>query len=284
MSYLPTFNLLSVPEDFVFSLLKLNYDNICQQNFITSNVLFIGSKFENYFRGNDDCWLDLKFEFENGSEKNLTFCVKRRLLVIYVSYLDTEIIMSEDDTFNLIKTACPLRDAPFVKYQCKLSATTCKSKKPIKATVVKLCLLNNLIPIESDVIDVILLNYFKWPRFLYKDDIFSVNVVKYLPELHLIKGYNNLVKIYFKVCEINGSGVSSNGYFVNDTISLFQVSTQNSFIPPQMFILSGHNFHGVKTSIKDFLKPLLPPYLDMYAEKLMNFFHPFMVYTLEGKF
>lgn len=109
------------------------------------------------------------------------------------------------------------------------------------AKEVEVSLINTQHDINNEIIDILLKNYFKIPRIMYKHDVFSVNVNLYAPEL-VCSSFQllDVQNIYFKCKKVSSEQTndSVSGLFcVNGETTLIQSANIRCYLPLSIFKL-----------------------------------------------
>ncbi|XP_022192646.2 peroxisome assembly factor 2 [Nilaparvata lugens] len=248
------------------------------------NTILIGNQHIDYF-GNGG-WYDVQLSIEYKGAASQKKIVTNRIMQVlcFTNLKSDKIIVSEEDLFNVIKNKQPSCEIAYLSIN-KLSFNPVSMNNPSRANQVKLCSLMNLIDEDSHILDSLLEKYFKTTKYLFEGDIFSIDGTKYFPELILQKRKSYSATYYFMVCEAilteNESSISQTGCLVNDTVTMYRISSKNSFLPPKYNIFLRDCFSNISFQSEKCLLSLIPLSLKHYFLDLKAMFKPFLVKGLK---
>lgn len=154
------------------------------------------------------------------------------------------------------------------------------NQKYIKiAQDVEVALINTQHEINHGIIDMLLKNYFKTPRILYKGDIFAVNIAKYAPDFICSSYELNFEFLYFKCRKISTNSIddSLSGYFVVvGESTLKQGPNIRGYLPISIFNFCNKDVLENGGNYADCLISKCPRGLEEYLEKIDKGVRPFL--------
>ncbi|RZF33177.1 hypothetical protein LSTR_LSTR004863 [Laodelphax striatellus] len=248
------------------------------------NTIIVGNQYFKDF-GNGG-WYDvqLSIEYEEAISTEEIFVHRTMQVLCFPAFKSDKIIMSEEDLFNAIKNENPPFNIPYLSI--KFLSLNSVMSNPQKADQVKLCSLKTLIDEDFPIIDSLLEKFFKTTKYLFEGDVFSIDGTKYFPELILKKKKCYSANFYFLVCEAiktdeNESSNHRTGYIVDDTVTMYQITTKNFFLPPKYNLFLEDRTFNISFESEKFLLNLLPLSLKHYLLDLKTMFRPFLVQGLK---
>ncbi|XP_043499397.1 peroxisome assembly factor 2 isoform X1 [Polistes fuscatus] len=147
------------------------------------------------------------------------------------------------------------------------------------ASEVKVSLISNPYDCSTNLIDVLLKNYFSKPRFLRWKDVFSINVKEYAKD-HIYSTNQIPSMIYFKIIaqKLGNDLISKGCFIVQGETSLIQVNNIHSYIPcKKSYLLLDKLIWITKTDLDyNYYLETYPPTLVESSNSLKDCILPFI--------
>lgn len=98
-------------------------------------------------------------------------------------------------------------------------------------TEAKISQISSSCHLKGDIVSRLLHNYFLVPRYLRVQDVFRINMRKYMPETKYQASFLNITNVYFVVNDITNSEKTSEGFVIRGKSALILESNIQSFLP-----------------------------------------------------
>lgn len=199
------------------------------------------------------------------------------------------VFLTENHLFN-IKNNLGTKYLSGDDFRLKFAPIKSRNWAPSIASQIVVQMVNSSQYFGTDLMDELLSNYFKTPKFLHQNDYFGISVTEeFTGHLHMkyFSVLKHFHKIYFKCVQLKPRKVDhpvknlksvNVGYFIiRGETELRQEQNFNSFIPQRRFlsISAERGFHGTK-NLRRFIQSC-PFGLTKYLEEILLSIEPFVL-------
>lgn len=273
-------SLVPLPDDILIQLIPGTFREVMVD---TNSCIFVSCSILDELRVVSGHWVKIqktvsKTESDSESEKPFNCVVVQ---IIGLVDLDPSTALISDVKYDNLKNSLELYDNSSISI---LGHRVGQSLLPSKANKAVVRYVKRPPDIDNALLDVVLMKYFKYPRYLCANELFCINVLHCAPEIRYMPGNQGTENLYFVVEEITGEPYTSDflkdvkiGYFVEQGSStLIQAGCHQRYLPSSRWRLVADKTTLCALNYESHLMPLCPQGLEKYSEELERSLRPFL--------